>query len=50
MSKVRNIRKRRAVDEEDEGDGAGPEQAQAITAEEIKLLQKQRQLKKVRRL
>jgi hypothetical protein len=50
MSKQRNIRKRRAVDEDDEIPlGAEDEDTQKpLTAEEIRFLQKQRQRKTVR--
>ena len=49
MSKQRNIRKRRAVDDDDEiPHGAEDEDTQKpLTAEEIRFLQKQRQRKTV---
>ena len=50
MSKQRNIRKRRAVDSEDEAEldlGADGEEHQPLSAEEIKLMQKQRHRKTV---
>ena len=46
MSKQRNIRKRRTIDIEDDDD-LNQEQSQTLTAEEIKLLQKQRQKRTV---
>jgi len=49
MSKQRNIRKRRAVDDDDEISNGGNEDTQKpLTAEEIRFLQKQRQRKTVR--
>jgi xanthine/CO dehydrogenase XdhC/CoxF family maturation factor len=48
MSK-RNIRKRRAVDDEDEDLGNGAEEEQGLSAHDIKLLQKNRQRRTVRR-
>lgn len=49
MGKQRNIRKRRAVDDDDEiSQGEGDEDTQKpLTAEEIRFLQKQRQRKTV---
>ena len=48
MNKQRNIRKRRAVDEEDDDISTELEGQQPLSAEEIRLLQKQRQRKTVR--
>ena len=48
MVKQRNIRKRRAVEDEDEISDGGEQGQKPLSAEEIKLLQKQRHRKTVR--
>ena len=48
MSKQRNLRKRRAVDDEDDLQEKDDDGQMQISAEEIKLLQKQRLRKTVR--